>query len=210
MMPSKRRATVHDFSSLLLHPDGTRIKQSDANTRSKGKNKYAVKDHRGNWIALDAGGVGRVKTRYTAKEVDSERDEGEDDEAPIAGPSTPRIDKGKAIAVDEEDQGEEPELRRAATLKDTRAKWRKLYYEDVAVHGPAVTIVPASVEVVSAATGPQSNSQVDKPAGLSQLTPTSVCHRADSHLRVAYTSQGPPEMYSLFCEHILQRTRAVA
>ncbi|KAG6845516.1 hypothetical protein H0H87_007760 [Tephrocybe sp. NHM501043] len=66
-----RLATVYDFSSLQLHPDGSRVQQ---NVTQNLKPRYAaasVQDARGNWFARDAAGVGTVgKYRSVREEVD--------------------------------------------------------------------------------------------------------------------------------------------
>lgn len=120
---SKRYSTVHDFASLRLRPDGTRVTRKQADGKSQKYPTHTVKDHRGNWIAQDAGGTGRVKTRYAARQ-DVDGEEGEDEELKgenVAGPSTVNVDKGKGRALEED-------------LKDPRAKRRKLFAEDVGIY----------------------------------------------------------------------------
>ena len=80
MSSSKRRSTVHDLASLRIHPDGTRVSTS-RNARQR-KDKHARQDRHGNWVAQDAGGIGRVKTRRAAaKEAGKvSEEEGEEEE----------------------------------------------------------------------------------------------------------------------------------
>lgn len=119
---------MHDLAALRLHPDGSRVALSRTNKTSR-KAKYATQDHRGNWIAQDAGGIGRVKTRRAAaKEGEENRaQENEDEDSQIAGPSTPNVDKGKGRALDGEENDDEP--------KDPRAKKRKLFHADIGLQG---------------------------------------------------------------------------
>ncbi|GJE87497.1 hypothetical protein PsYK624_035800 [Phanerochaete sordida] len=127
MSSSKRHSTVHDFASLRLRPDGSRITRKQTEGKSQKYATYTVQDHRGNWIAKDAGGIGRVKTRYSARkdaeEGEHEEAEGEEvDESQVAGPST--ADKGKGRALEDDLQA----------LKDSRAKRRRLFVEDIGIH----------------------------------------------------------------------------
>ncbi|KAI0690839.1 hypothetical protein BC835DRAFT_158406 [Cytidiella melzeri] len=124
----KRRSTVHDLSSLRLHPDGSKVINSDTNLHSR-KAKYAAKDARGNWIAQDAGGLGRVKTRLAAaKEKSQAGEEGEegDDAQTEAGPSYYAADKGKQKAVETREELVDEEY----IPKNTRAKKRRAFADD--------------------------------------------------------------------------------
>ncbi|KDR84252.1 hypothetical protein GALMADRAFT_704386 [Galerina marginata CBS 339.88] len=58
-MTDPRLSTVFDYSSLRLHPDGTRVYQKSSNFRP-GLVKVTTQDPRSNWIARDAGGLGSV------------------------------------------------------------------------------------------------------------------------------------------------------
>ena len=71
---SHRLSTVYDYTSLRIHPDGSRVNQSSHNLRPRIA-RGAVRDSRGNWIARDAGGLATVK-KYT-----SVRDEASDEES---------------------------------------------------------------------------------------------------------------------------------
>jgi hypothetical protein len=170
MKVAKRRSTVYDFANLLLHSDGTRVRQSEANSRSNGKNKYAVKDHRGNWIAQDAGGLEHVKTRYAAKEAEKRVPGGKDEGGQAAGPSMSKVNKAKEQAIDEEEY-EEEECQRPRTLKDKRAKRRKLFHADIAIHGPTVTVFPAPIGSMA---GPADPQETNRRSSSSQQNPSSV------------------------------------
>lgn len=96
LMSSHRLSTVYDYSSLRIHPDGSRVNQSSHNLRPRIA-KVAVQDSRGNWIARDAGGSATVK-RY--RNVRDETSEGEhfdfgNAEFDNAGSRTRRKNKGK-------------------------------------------------------------------------------------------------------------------
>ena len=75
---ARRRNTVHDYSTLRLHPDGSRVPiipptlpgLSGSRTRNAGR------DAHGNPIALDAAGLGVVPKRTAVREDDP--DEGRD------------------------------------------------------------------------------------------------------------------------------------
>lgn len=131
MSSSKRYSTIHDFASLRLRPDGSRVTRKQVEGKSQKYSTNTVKDHRGNWIAKDAGGVGRVKTRYAAqKEAEGEGHESEelaesdeDGESKVTGPSNAKCDKGKERALEIDLGG----------LKDSRAKRRRLFLEDIGI-----------------------------------------------------------------------------
>ena len=65
---SLHRPTVHDLSSLSLHPTGARAKREETNV---------VQDARGNLIAKDAAGWSRVVRRRREKEEEEEEEEKE-------------------------------------------------------------------------------------------------------------------------------------
>ncbi|KAH9942599.1 hypothetical protein B0H21DRAFT_780007 [Amylocystis lapponica] len=105
-MSSRRRTTVHDLAALRLHPDGSRVPNSQNNLQ-------------GNWIAQDAGGLGTVKKRRSAhKDQDIEEGEsfdlaGGDDE--IGESSQRRHDE----VVDEALEG------------NTRGRKRRRFHDDL-------------------------------------------------------------------------------
>lgn len=83
---TRRRSTVHDFSALRLHPDGSRVAihsparigLRDSRMRNTGR------DTRGNRVARDAAGLGAVPKRTLIREHDNDGggdgDEDNDDE----------------------------------------------------------------------------------------------------------------------------------
>ncbi|KAF9458470.1 hypothetical protein BDZ94DRAFT_1270532 [Collybia nuda] len=71
-MSGPRRSTVYDYSSLRIHPDGSRVEQSTRNLRPR-TSRTTIKDSRGNWIARDAGGLGIVgRYKRVREETDGE------------------------------------------------------------------------------------------------------------------------------------------
>ncbi|CDO77197.1 hypothetical protein BN946_scf184747.g10 [Trametes cinnabarina] len=135
-MNTRRRSTVHDLAALRLHRDGTRVLNSDTNLSSR-RAKYAVRDARGNWIAHDAGGLGNVKQRRSASQMNREDEADADaDERESADdvPPTPSRDKGKGRAREDEGSGVDEVL-------NPRAKKRRRFDEDLNYLGT----VPAPV-----------------------------------------------------------------
>lgn len=124
LMTTKRISTVHDLASLRLHPDGTRVNNSANNVRPR-KAKYVAKDTRGNWIAEDAGGLGRVKTRRMKKTevaVESIDDDGLE----------PSSSKGKATAEDQREGEVEGQDEGEPSFRNRRTKQRKTFQDDFA------------------------------------------------------------------------------
>lgn len=156
----KRRSTVHDLASLRLHPDGTKVSSTEINVQLK-KGRYATRDHRGNWIAHDAGGVGRVKIRRAAVKEPEEAHEHEldEDEELEAGPSRLSVEKGKGRA-DDEDEREESADEGGGSSKDYRAINRKAFRESLAfliAPGPSTgvnTEAPAPEDIHTPSTAP--------------------------------------------------------
>ena len=76
MSTARRRSTVHDFSTLRLHPDGSRVAihsptrtdLRDSQTRNTGR------DTRGNRVARDAAGLGAVPKRTVIREDENDND----------------------------------------------------------------------------------------------------------------------------------------
>jgi len=126
MQNYKRRSTVHDLASLRLHPDGTKVVNLDTNLQLR-KAKYATKDARGNWIAQDAGGLGRVKKRRVGEGKAQSDEEQEIDEL---GSSSLIMSKGEGN-VTEEAGREQQESDAEHTVKDVRAKRRKAFEDDL-------------------------------------------------------------------------------
>jgi hypothetical protein len=94
---ARRRSTVHDFSTLRLHPDGsrvaihppTRINLHDSRTRNIGR------DTRGNRVARDAAGLGVVPKRVIRE--DDNDDDDEDSEIRKIKPRIPLRKKRRRI-----------------------------------------------------------------------------------------------------------------
>lgn len=120
MSSSRRKNTVYDLASLRLRPDGTKA------TRSRNA-KLAAKDALGNWLALDAGGSGKLKTRRASRK--------QEDENAQAGPSSSAIEKGKTRAT-EEDQDEDTQEDNEAIPKDPGARRRIAFNEDLSFLDP--------------------------------------------------------------------------
>lgn len=71
-MSGRRLNTVYDYSSLRIHPDGSRVEQSSRNLRPR-TSRTSIQDSRGNWIARDAGGLGIIRRyRRVREEIDGE------------------------------------------------------------------------------------------------------------------------------------------
>ncbi|KAF5387944.1 hypothetical protein D9615_000780 [Tricholomella constricta] len=75
---SGRLSTVYDFSSLRIHPDGSRVQQDSSKNRNLRYAASVAQDFRGNWIARDAGGLGIVKRHRRVREDDPDMDDGEE------------------------------------------------------------------------------------------------------------------------------------
>ncbi|KAI0371458.1 hypothetical protein BV20DRAFT_965196 [Pilatotrama ljubarskyi] len=136
-MNPRRRSTVHDLAALRLHRDGTRVLNADTN-RSSRRAKYAVRDSRGNWIAQDAGGLGNVKQRRASSRPADDGDVSapEEDKEVAEGPqASPKNDKGKGRARDEEGS----DLDDAA---NPRARKRRRFDEDLSYLTAAASAVP--------------------------------------------------------------------
>lgn len=141
-MSSRRFSTVHDLVALRLHPDGTRVQNSESN-RTRRKAKYAARDARGNWFARDAGGVGTVKQRRTVRSEDDADDVQKGEVFDLTGVNGSEDEvlssrKGKERAQDED----EPEF----DLKDSRARKRRRFHEDWSFLDSAVPTRSPSVK----------------------------------------------------------------
>ncbi|PSR78319.1 hypothetical protein PHLCEN_2v7441 [Hermanssonia centrifuga] len=131
MSAVKRRSTVHDLASLRLHPDGTRVANTERNTRPR-QAKNATKDSRGNWIARDAGGLGQVKQRRAARPEQGGGGE-EQVDGNGEGDEVRRSSKAKGKQRAREEDGEVDE----DVLRDPRAKRRKHFQADFNFWDPA-------------------------------------------------------------------------
>ncbi|KAF8506564.1 hypothetical protein F5888DRAFT_1797836 [Russula emetica] len=103
---ARRQSTVHDFSTLRLHPDGSRVAihptvrvdLRDSRIRNTGR------DTRGNRVALDAAGLGAVPKRTVIREDDD--DDSEDIEIRKTKPRMPLRRKRRRIDEDVEFLGD--------------------------------------------------------------------------------------------------------
>lgn len=121
-MSQRRYNTVHDLAALRLHPDGTRVLTSAVENARPRRAKYTVQDARGNWIAADAGGLGRVaKRRWDSRR--SGKDGG-------AGSGQEEFDMDGA-AEESEGEGEKRDDKWTGNrMKDRRAKKRQRFHDD--------------------------------------------------------------------------------
>ncbi|GLB34261.1 hypothetical protein LshimejAT787_0111450 [Lyophyllum shimeji] len=94
-MAGPRLSSVYDFSSLRLHPDGSRVAQNTSKNLRPGRAASVVRDPRGNWIARDAAGLPTAK-RYSRVGQDADGEEIDLEEADKE--PAPRKSKGKAKA----------------------------------------------------------------------------------------------------------------
>lgn len=71
---TRRRSAVHDFSTLRLHPDGTRvpITSPSQDTLINSRTRNIGRDVRGNRVARDAAGLGVFPKRVVRREDDNE------------------------------------------------------------------------------------------------------------------------------------------
>ncbi|KAF9051204.1 hypothetical protein BDZ89DRAFT_1154102 [Hymenopellis radicata] len=103
-MPPRRQTTLFDLSSLRVHPDGTRVDQTDYNLRVE-RHARAARDAHGNWMAQDAGGSVAVKRRLKQKEgkqagEDIAKDDADDAEEAVAQALKPRAAKRQKFSQD--------------------------------------------------------------------------------------------------------------
>jgi len=98
---TRRRSTVHDFSTLRLHPDGSRVPISSPSrdTLNDSRTRNTGRDIRGNRVARDAAGLGLVKKRAVMREDDN-------DEVQNTKPRVPRHGKRRRIDDDVEFLGD--------------------------------------------------------------------------------------------------------
>ncbi|KAK7059115.1 hypothetical protein VNI00_001740 [Paramarasmius palmivorus] len=108
-----RQSTVYDLSSLRLHANSERV-QSDRRFR---RSQLAVRDSRGNWIAKDAGGLGRV-TRYRTIR---DKEQGREMSVDVARSEDEGLTSGGMAVTNSE---EEP------VIKTKRARKRRKFYND--------------------------------------------------------------------------------
>lgn len=95
---ARRRNTVHDFSTLRLHPDGTRVSITSP-TRTglyRSRTRNTGFDTRGNRVARDAAGIGTIPKRTVIYEDDN------GEEIPV----------GPGVSDDEVQSGSKPRVPR--------------------------------------------------------------------------------------------------
>ena len=94
-MSTRRRSTVHDFSTLRLHPDGSRVPISSPTrtTLPDPRMRNTGRDIRGNRVARDAAGLGVVPKRVVMHGDDNS-------EVQNIKPRVPRRSKRRRIDAD--------------------------------------------------------------------------------------------------------------
>lgn len=185
-----RRATVHDLTTLALHPTGSRARAGQTN---------AIQDARGNWIARDAGGRGVVAKRPRLRPGDVSSED-EDEEA------QERYDLTEADVLSEarNDNGPWTSRHGRATVrvqsdinapKDERARKRHKFVHDVDF-----------LENFTSAQKTQ-KSDLPNPSSVCLIFPSS-CHCISIGL-TSNQSPGPPEAYSSLCVTLLYITEPI-
>lgn len=196
MSGNKRRSTVHDLTSLRLHPDGTKVKNAETNLKPR-KAKYATKDAKGNWIAQDAGGLGRVKTRRMAAKQVRSGDEAQEHHLETKD-GLPAVAKGKHRAV-ETDFDVELEEDDEYVVKDSRAKRRKAFAGDLGFLNSQDASF-ASTRANSVASDEDATASAVNRLSL----PSSVSSQVRTTRSTSRLSVGLAQMHSLFCECLLR------
>lgn len=130
-----------------------------------------------------------AKAREEAAKQNDERDE----QGTRAGPSTLTGDKGKRRAL--ADDGNEGDA-----LKDSRAKKRRLFHEDIGVYASGF---PQNISRTQSTTSAHEDAPL-KPTAKSKPTSVSVPFLARS-IVLTRTIVGPSQMHTLLREHVLQR-----
>jgi hypothetical protein len=138
---AKRRSTVHDFSTLRLHPDGSRVEINAPTTTSlfDFRTRHTGRDTRGNRVARDAAGLGVVPKRTVIREDDDDdhddHDNADDEERDIKPRRMPLRRKRRRIDDDVE------------FLGDSGNRARRITGNTTIAHGEATTNwpVPSSV-----------------------------------------------------------------
>jgi len=170
---ARRRSTIHDFSTLRLHPDGSRvaahpparIDPRDSKMRNTGH------DTRGNLVARDAAGLGTVPKRTVIRE-DDDNDEDEDD-----------------------GDGEDVEIRKAKTRMPLRRKRRRID-ENVGFLGDSRNNARCTGDTANVKNG----QTIDWPAPSSVRSP--IDHSLYMRLPYC-SYIGLAEMRALLCESVL-------
>lgn len=117
----QRRNTVYDLTALRIHHDDFRIPSSDSNYRYR-RDKKIIRDVRGNWIAKDAGGTGKIPwyTKVDGGEEEEEEEEGMEVDMHKDGEAVQG--EGDTEKEDEGGSSEDEEYRRGQ---------RRRFYEDM-------------------------------------------------------------------------------
>lgn len=115
----QRRNTVYDLTALRIHHDDFRIPSSDSNYRYR-RDKKIIRDVRGNWIAKDAGGTGKIP--WYTKVDGGEGEEEEDGEDMEVEKDEDGEGEGNTEKEDEGGSSEDEEYRRGQ---------RRRFYEDM-------------------------------------------------------------------------------
>lgn len=117
----QRRNTVYDLTALRIHHDDFRIPSSDSNYRYR-RDKKITRDVRGNWIAKDAGGTGKVPWY---KKVDGGEDDEEGKEMEVDEK------KGENIADNTEREDGDGNGDESSEDEEYRRGQRRRFYEDM-------------------------------------------------------------------------------
>lgn len=144
-MSIRRRSTVHDYASLRLHPDGSRV-QAATHSGSKPKSSSIAiatrkstrlaSSTQADWIALDAGGTASIKQRRSTKPAkikDADRkgkskaeESAEHDESELGqNIDTRQRREGSSASGEDVIQSDSED-----SVKDPRAKKRRKFYHD--------------------------------------------------------------------------------
>lgn len=117
----QRRNTVYDLAALRIHHDDFRIPSADSNYRYR-RDKKIARDVRGNWIAKDAGGTGKIAW-YTKVDGGEEEDEDVED-MEVGEDKDGEVTQGEGNTEKEDGGGssEDEEYRRGQ---------RRRFYEDM-------------------------------------------------------------------------------
>ena len=160
----QRRNTVYDLTALRIHHDDFRIPSAETNYRYR-RDKKITRDVRGNWVAKDAGGMGKVPW-YKKVEDEGEGDEGEGEDIDLDGVER-RVSKrkrGKEKDNPEEEEGEDEDEDEgegkdssSGSEEEYRRGHRRHFYEDlsylddpVEVQQPSGSLpVPDSVSIIT-------------------------------------------------------------
>jgi hypothetical protein len=177
---ARRRSTVHDFSSLRLHPDGSRVAihsparvdLRDSRIRNTGR------DARGNRVARDAAGLGAVPKRIVMRKDDDDDNDDNDD-----------------------NDGEDIEIRKTKPRMPLRRKRRRID-EDVEFLGDSRNSARCTADAAIV----KSEESMNWPVPSSVRYPADFFF---FYIRLPYHSYiGLAEMRALLCEPVLCSARS--